>query len=79
MPSIYQLKPKFQALLRPSVRACANAGITANQVTVAACVISVVLGVMLWRNAEHRTWFLLIPLWLFLRMALNAVDGMLAC
>jgi CDP-diacylglycerol---glycerol-3-phosphate 3-phosphatidyltransferase len=78
VPSIYQLKPKFQALLRPLVGACANVGITANQVTLAACVISVVVGVSVWRQIEHRSWFLAIPLWLLLRMALNAVDGMLA-
>lgn len=78
MPSIYQLKPKFQALLRPLVRACASAGVTANQVTLAACAISVVLGVALWRHADQRGLFLLVPLWLLLRMALNAVDGMLA-
>lgn len=78
MPSIYQLKPKFQALLRPVVRACAGAGITANQVTLAACAISVVLGVALWRHVDQRGLFLLVPLWLLLRMGLNAIDGMLA-
>jgi CDP-diacylglycerol--glycerol-3-phosphate 3-phosphatidyltransferase len=78
MPSIYQLKPKFQALLRPLVRTCATAGITANQVTLAACAISVLLGFVLWHYAEHRGLFLLVPVWLLLRMALNAVDGMLA-
>jgi CDP-diacylglycerol---glycerol-3-phosphate 3-phosphatidyltransferase len=78
MPSIYQLKPKFQALLRPVVRVCADAGITANQVTLAACVVSVVVGLLVWRNVEYVGCFLAIPFWLFLRMALNAVDGMLA-
>jgi CDP-diacylglycerol--glycerol-3-phosphate 3-phosphatidyltransferase len=29
-------------------------------------------------KAEQRAVFLLIPLWLFVRMALNAIDGMLA-
>ena len=33
MPSIYQLKPMFQRLLRPLVRGLARAGISANQVT----------------------------------------------
>jgi CDP-diacylglycerol--glycerol-3-phosphate 3-phosphatidyltransferase len=76
--SIYQLKPRFQALLRPCVRFLFRSGITANQVTLAACVISVALGALLcWRSAERHL-FLLVPLWFFLRMAFNAIDGMLA-
>ena len=75
--SIYALKPKFQALLRPLVRALFAAGITANQITLAACIISVALG--LWLSADPRpALFLAIPLWMFLRMAFNAIDGMLA-
>jgi CDP-diacylglycerol--glycerol-3-phosphate 3-phosphatidyltransferase len=51
--------------------------VTANQVTVAACVVTIALGVLL--GFEPRpALFLLVPLWLFLRMALNAIDGMLA-
>ena len=80
--SIYLLKPRFQALLRPLVRQLHAAGATANQVTVAACVISVALGLwltfMLTTGQAIRNAFLLVPLWMFLRMALNAVDGMLA-
>lgn len=78
MPSIYQLKPRFQALLRPSVQRLYERGVTANQVTVCAALVSVLLGVLLaW--LAHVTWlFGLIPLWMLLRMALNAVDGMLA-
>ena len=75
--SIYGLKPRFQALLRPLVGVLYRAGVTANQVTLAACVVSVALGALLC-FAENRTLFLLIPLWFFLRMALNAIDGMLA-
>ncbi|MDA7416854.1 CDP-alcohol phosphatidyltransferase family protein [Xenophilus arseniciresistens] len=76
--SIYALKPRFQALLRPGVRRLAEAGITANQVTVAACVISVALGLWLFFAAPGRWAFALVPLWMLLRMAFNAIDGMLA-
>lgn len=76
--SIYELKPRFQALLRPLVGRLARAGVTANQVTVAACAVSVALGVWLFFAAPGRWAFALIPLWMFLRMALNAIDGMLA-
>jgi phosphatidylglycerophosphate synthase len=76
--SIYELKPRFQALLRPLTGAIQRAGVTANQVTVAACVVSVLLGALLAAAAGRRELFLLVPLWLLLRMALNAIDGMLA-
>jgi len=75
MPSLYQLKPGFQRLLRPLVARLAAAGITANQITVAAGVASMILGVDL--AVEHRGWMLL-PIFLVVRMALNAIDGMLA-
>lgn len=76
--SIYTLKPKFQALLRPLATALARSGVTANQVTLAACVLSVALGAYVTWRAPTRSPFLLIPLWMFLRMAFNAIDGMLA-
>ena len=78
MPSIYDLKPRFQALLRPIVSALANHGITANQVTLSAVVISVLAGVCLycWPTEAWALW--LIPVTLFVRMALNAIDGLLA-
>ncbi len=78
MPSVYDLKPKFQGLLRPSTRRLAAAGISANQVTLSALVLSVLCGAMLISYPEQKWPLLLIPLVLFLRMALNAIDGMLA-
>ncbi|MFS0828862.1 CDP-alcohol phosphatidyltransferase family protein [Pseudomonas phoenicis] len=78
MPSIYQLKPRFQALLRPSVQRLYERGVTANQVTLAAAAVSVLLGLLLVWRPEATALFLLVPLWMLLRMALNAVDGMLA-
>lgn len=75
--SLYALKPRFQALLRPGVRVLARAGVTANQVTVLACLSSLALGgLLVWQRAPVL--FLLVPAWMLLRMALNAVDGMLA-
>ncbi len=75
--TLYALKPRFQALLRPGVAVLAKAGITANQVTVATCLASVILGIAL-AQAPSMQAFLLLPLWMLLRMGLNAVDGMLA-
>jgi len=76
--SIYELKPAFQHLLRPLVRALHGAGCTANNVTIATCVLSVALGIVLCMYSDVRRLFLLLPLFLFVRMALNAIDGMLA-
>jgi len=76
--TIYDLKPAFQNLLRPSCRALANAGVTANQVTMVALLISFAVGALFALNSATRWAALLIPIWLFFRMALNAIDGMLA-
>jgi CDP-diacylglycerol---glycerol-3-phosphate 3-phosphatidyltransferase len=76
--TLYDIKPRFQALLRPATARLHALGVTANQVTVVAMVISVGLGAWVAMHADRRALFLLLPLWLFLRMALNAIDGMLA-
>lgn len=78
MLSIYQLKPRFQNLLRPLVQRLYDNGTTANQVTVLAAVISLLVGTVIALFASHTWLFALIPLWMILRMALNAIDGMLA-
>jgi len=78
MPSIYQLKPAFQSLLRPLVRGLAGAGVTPNQVTLAALMLSVGVGAAIALLPAYHAVLLLVPLVMFVRMALNAVDGMLA-
>ena len=93
MVSVYDIKPAFQGLLRPVVKWLARLGVTANQVTLAAVLLS--FGVGLWLAIDRGTGatlpgltdpesesipriLLMIPLVLFVRMALNAIDGMLA-
>lgn len=78
MASIYDLKPAFQRVLRPIVRALAGAGVTANHVTVAAAVLSIGVGALIALWPTSRWPLLLLGPWLFARMALNAIDGMLA-
>ena len=78
MPSVYDLKPAFQGLLRPLVRGLARAGVTANQVTLAAMLLSLATGAAIALAPERTGLLLLLPIVLFLRMALNAIDGMLA-
>ena len=93
MVSVYDIKPAFQGLLRPIVKWLARSGVTANQVTLAAVVLS--FGAGLWLAIDRGTGatlsgltdpesesipriLLMIPVVLFVRMALNAIDGMLA-
>ena len=76
--SIYQLKPRFQALLRPAVERLHASGVTANQVTLLACAISVALGLWLFFAVHSVAAFAWIAVWMLLRMGFNAVDGMLA-
>ena len=78
MASIYDIKPAFQALLRPVTRGLAHAGVTANQVTIAAAVLSAAVGACIWLAPAARWPLLVLPGFLFVRMALNAIDGMLA-
>lgn len=78
MVSIYELKPRFQALLRPTMRALHRMGVTPNGVTAFALVGSIAVGAGVAFARERLALLLLLPLWLFLRMALNAIDGMMA-
>ena len=76
--TLYDIKPAFQSLLRPACNTLARAGITANQVTLAAMLLSIATGSVLVWLREERWVLLLVPAALLLRMALNAIDGMLA-
>jgi len=78
MASIYQLKSAFQNVLRPLTRALAAAHITANHVTLAALALSCLVGGVIASHPDRTPLLLLLPGTLFIRMALNAIDGMLA-
>ncbi len=78
MASIYNLKPRFQALLRPLISKLAAWGCTPNLVTSVALLLSIVVGLLILFAGGMPDVLLLLPVWLFLRMALNAIDGMMA-
>jgi CDP-diacylglycerol--glycerol-3-phosphate 3-phosphatidyltransferase len=61
VPTVYALKPRFQAALRPFVGRLASAGVTANQVTTAAAVGSLAVGLLV-GLVEDRALFLLLSL-----------------
>jgi CDP-diacylglycerol--glycerol-3-phosphate 3-phosphatidyltransferase len=78
MISVYDLKPAFQGLLRPLVARLARRGLSANQVTIAALVLSLAHGAWIAVGSGRQIALCLLPVTLFLRMALNAIDGLLA-
>ena len=78
MFSLYKLKPVFQKLLQPILYALYKMGVTANQLTISAIILSCLMGFGFLTYHTHYQSILIIPFGLFLRMALNALDGMMA-
>jgi CDP-diacylglycerol--glycerol-3-phosphate 3-phosphatidyltransferase len=78
MISIYNIKPKFQAFLRPVLDLLHKMRVTANQITISSLCLSLIIGLLFWFADSCNLFFLALPIGLFLRMALNALDGMMA-
>lgn len=78
MISVYKLKPKFQKLLEPVLHSLNRLNITANQITISSIILSMVVAVLFWFSDLYQYLFLALPIGLFMRMALNALDGMMA-
>lgn len=75
--TLYDIKPRFQKLLRPLVGKLHQWDVTANQITLLALLISVILGSLL-MAFPYPVLFASLSVFLIVRMALNAIDGMLA-
>lgn len=78
MASVYDLKPKFQNLLRPLLSFLVKNRFTPNIITIIALLGSVIAGVIVYFAGANLYCLLILPIWLFIRMALNAIDGMMA-
>jgi CDP-diacylglycerol--glycerol-3-phosphate 3-phosphatidyltransferase len=78
MLSVYNIKPAFQSLLRPATCLLARRNVTANEVTITAMVLSLVQGISVAWQPTAGLPLLLMPMTLLIRMALNAIDGLLA-
>lgn len=78
MATIYDLKPRFQALLRPLSDGLVRVGLRPNHVTVLALVLSFAAGAAIVLAPHARAPLLALPVVFFVRMALNAIDGMMA-
>ena len=77
MISVYQLKPKFQALLQPLLRRLRSWGVSPNLLTLLGMVLSLAMGIFAFYG-DRTIALILMPIVLLLRMALNALDGMMA-
>jgi CDP-diacylglycerol--glycerol-3-phosphate 3-phosphatidyltransferase len=78
MISVYQIKPAFQRLLQPLLKLLYSKGISANQLTISAIVLSAGIGSCIYFSNRFSALLLIVPLGYLLRMALNALDGMMA-
>ena len=76
MPSMYQLKAHVQEALRPIASTLAMRGITANHVTIFTMYCSVLYGIALCFGPLG--FWLLLPVFLAFRLALNVIDGIMA-
>ncbi len=77
--SIYNLKNKFQDLLMPLCKKINLYGITPNQITVMTTIFSITFSIIFYKFSNKDSWlFISIPIFFLIRMALNALDGMIA-
>lgn len=77
MISLYNIKPKFQQLLKPLLELLFKLGVSANMITWCAILLSAFTGALIWVH-PYGIMFILLPISLLIRMALNALDGMMA-
>lgn len=77
MISIYKIKPQFQALLVPILEQMHKKGIQPNTITWMAILLSMTCGLFCWMH-PIRISLIILPIALLIRMALNALDGMMA-
>ena len=76
--SIYKLKTKFQNLLMPICRKLVDLKVTPNQITLTTVLLNIIFAGIIYKFSNFTYLFLIVPIFLFLRMALNALDGMIA-
>lgn len=77
MISVYHIKPKFQQLIKPVMEFLHRKKLTPNHVTLLALFGSILTGVYVYLN-DGWGYLVVVPVYLFIRMALNAIDGMMA-
>ena len=76
--SIYKLKTKFQNLLMPICEKLVKLKVSPNQITITTVLLNIVFAGLIYKFSDYKLIYLTVPIFLFLRMALNALDGMIA-
>ena len=75
---IYSIKPKFQKLLEPDMRLFIKWKISPTAINVAALLISIIAGISIYFSSINLQLLWTVPIFAFVRTALNALDGMVA-
>lgn len=76
---IYAIKPWFRCRLAGVTEALVRAGVSADRVTTAGIVAALLGGVAVWAgDALGPAWWFAVPVLVFLRIAANALDGLVA-
>jgi CDP-diacylglycerol--glycerol-3-phosphate 3-phosphatidyltransferase len=78
MFTMYSIKPRFQKILSPLLPLLANRGVTPNQITIFTTIFSIMVGCYLCTDYASLESFWILAVVLLVRMAFNAIDGMLA-
>lgn len=78
--SIYLLKPWFRQKLSGVTARLRHIGVTPNQITITALVLSILYSASLYVSSIFHLYYLYLffPLFAIIRMALNAIDGLMA-
>lgn len=77
--TLYALKPRFQVVLRGLADRCVARGISADALTAAGIAAAALAGGLIaTAGAPPQPWILLAPPLLFVRLACNALDGLVA-
>jgi CDP-diacylglycerol--glycerol-3-phosphate 3-phosphatidyltransferase len=74
----YNLKTQFQNILRPVAYKVSDLGISPNQITISACLLSLIYAAIVIGLKEIYWVYYLFPLMFLIRMGLNAMDGIIA-
>ena len=76
--STYALKPGFQRLLTGLRDGLIAVKITPNQITLFTCLLCIIYALLMVYGDVTTILLAILPVFLFMRMALNALDGMVA-
>jgi CDP-diacylglycerol--glycerol-3-phosphate 3-phosphatidyltransferase len=75
---IYSVKPKFQKILEGDKKLLVKMGVGPTAINIAALIVSIFAGLVIFYSDNDLRLLYFIPLLAFVRIAFNALDGMVA-